>query len=273
MRRRLLILLVVSMFYAKPVLATQAVPQTETEETIDTENVSEKNSEEPELIYAPPEEKQKVDVGMEIQDGEINTTGEATIQKGNGYISMRAYCAASINETIYVKFMDLSSYKYYAYYLYPLNDFKTCMEVPAGNYIIVDGGPLYDTTNLYPVEEKSFQVQPNGATYVEFGVGMEPNRAGVYEEETEEIKINLESVEVDEETGEETLVTEENVTKIGKTEEIVENIESIDSEPKSDVVVPKYRKSRILSLLITIGGLFLIFGIILFILKKHKEED
>lgn len=188
-----------------PVNATQNEEQIQemeaTENTDDTNEVDE--TEETEEDIAVPENvsteettsgknSQTKEINVEIQDGEVNTTGEATIKNGNGYVTFKGHVNPEILEDIYIGFFNMDTYEEYAYYLYKINDYKTSVELPAGNYFLADGGIPTDVMNEYPIENVEFTVMPNQACVVDFGVGMAKNQIGSYGGESETITISLE---------------------------------------------------------------------------------
>ena len=184
---------------------------------------------------------------VEIKDGEVNNTGTAIVSEGNGYLTIEAKVNAEISDTVYVQFFNIKTYEEYAYYLYAVNDYKTSVELPAGSYIVSDGGLPYDTKGLYRIEEKQFVIKPSEPTFLEIGIGMEANQLGVYD--TEETEIVTE------------IYTQEEMKEIAPIEPVAE------SQVESDMPKVKIKWKNIAT---TALSLLVLFGIMIYIIKKKE---
>ena len=198
---------------------------------------------------------------IEIQDGQVNEAGTAVVKKGNGYLTVVAHVNADITDTVYIQFFNKDTYQEYAYYLYAINDYKTNIELKAGNYMISGGGVIEDTKGLYPIEEKEFVIQPANATYLEVGIGVEPNQMGVYNE--------AQTIEVITEDEEGIKYIENN-----NQSETIRQIESVNKEEYEKQESEKIKanmKKQILSFGFSLISVSIITGIFIFIYMKKRE--
>ena len=177
----------------------QETEEAETEEETETENTEEDEESE---IAAPKvqnkdakEEKDtepaiRDDLPKNIQDGELNNSGKAEVHEGNGYLLLEVYPHAQINNhPIYISFFNDTTYEEYNFMLDQKNKYCMTTELPAGFYIIEDGGSIYDTKGLFQPEHKQFQIEAGSSSYVEVGIGITPNQEGIYEGDTSLIDV------------------------------------------------------------------------------------
>ena len=232
------------------------------DEDVDEEEAEEDSSEplvditedmeEEKPIETKTTEPETKEIGVEIKEGEHNTTGKATIKSGNGYVTFVGHVNPEIQEDIYISFFNMRTYDEYAYYVYQINDYKTSVEIPAGDYFLGEGGIPTDVMCNYPIENVQFTVEPNQATIVDFGVGMAKNQIGVYGGETDMITISIE--------GEENTPNED----VGPIQSISAN--EIEPEKKENKLWGIVKNT--LFMVIFIG-----MGMLIYKKLKTKEED
>lgn len=212
-----------------------------------TEDVEEENISETDPVNSETKEIEK-----DIKEGEYNTTGKATIKSGNGYVTFVGHVNPEIQENIYISFFNMKTYDEYAYYVYQINDYKTSVELPAGDYFLGEGGVPTDVMCNYPIENVQFTVVPNQAIVVDFGVGMAKNQIGVYGGESDIVTISLE--------GEENTQNEE-----------VEAIQSISANE----IEPEKKENKIWGIVknTLFMVVFIVLGMLIYRKIKAKEED
>lgn len=105
------------------------------------------------------------------EEGETNFQETTSIKVGYGYVTIQALPEPIIHQTLFIEFFNIHTYEEYAFDLYEKNDYKTCIELPAGIYLISNGGVPNDFKYEFPPELKQFVVEPNVSSYVSFTVG------------------------------------------------------------------------------------------------------
>lgn len=106
-----------------------------------------------------------------ITNGETDFKESTTIKVGYGYVTFQALPEPGIHQTLYLDVLNIHTYETFAMKLYEKNEYKTCLELPAGVYIMTNGGVPNDFTYAYPPELKEFEVEANTSSYVSFTVG------------------------------------------------------------------------------------------------------
>lgn len=111
-------------------------------------------------------------IEAEVKDvGETDFQETTSIKVGYGYVTLQALPEPIIHQTLYIDFFNIHTYEEYSFDLYEKNDYKTCVELPAGTYLISSGGVPNDFKYEFPPELKQFVVEPNVSSYVSFTVG------------------------------------------------------------------------------------------------------
>lgn len=109
-------------------------------------------------------------------ENSVTITGVKPDDIGNefGYVTF----AATVNEDIenakescYLEIMNTDTGIFYNFDLYPANHYQRELQLPVGEYEIMNGGIANDFISKYPVEYVSFGVKNQTATVVAFSVG------------------------------------------------------------------------------------------------------
>ncbi len=125
-------------------------------------------------------------------DGDMGETlrGEMDIDPETaGYVTFVANTDPGMTETIYVGITNTETFESYAYTMEAVNGYTTTVPVPPGCYIIMEGGPVNDTTARYAVSESTFTIDEAETKTVKFRVAdrmAQFNKHKETEEETTE---------------------------------------------------------------------------------------
>lgn len=98
--------------------------------------------------------------------------GNPIIAYGTGYVQIIASVDPQIQSSCYVTVRNALHGNTYNFLLEKINDYKTYVALPAGEYYIIDGGVVNDYSSYFPFNSlPSLNVEPNGANIFECEIG------------------------------------------------------------------------------------------------------
>lgn len=99
------------------------------------------------------------------QEGEGDTAydviiGGVTPNKKTGYLTVHADVPVNVHEEVYLYFIHMGTMKEYGIYLYEINDYTDSLCLPAGNYMVEEGGLSLDAAARYFAVQRQFRIEP-----------------------------------------------------------------------------------------------------------------
>lgn len=116
------------------------------------------------------QQTEKLDSGEET---EYDADGNPVDTKKLGFVTFTAQVEDTIKETCFVAVTGIDIDRYYEFDLNEINGYSTTVQMPAGTYIISDGGISNDFTSKYPLsaDNKEFEVKEGTSIIVPFNIG------------------------------------------------------------------------------------------------------
>lgn len=175
-----------------------------------------------------------------------------------GYLTIHADVPVNVHEEVYVYFMHMGTMKEYGIYLYEINNYSGSLCLPAGNYMVEEGGLSLDSSNKYFAVTRQFRIEPC---------------------ETAELEVVIHNVD-DNADGTEvrrSMIEEEKE----ETSEVSGNTANIPPDGIEEVTTPglgggeeeKTDKSNILSSVLSIGFTLGLFAVAFILAKKYLGFD
>lgn len=176
--------------FAEPEADTDSVSVSDTEEEPSSGEVDKSDVERYEAYLASLEAEEGVltpeeeAAGYVLIDGQKYSPEEITGDSGSedvhygsvqasadtGYITFVASVPEYIHEEAYVNIINMNTYKLYGCKLYEVNGYSAQLCVPAGIYMINEGGLSADTVHRFYVNESQFQVKSGSQQTVVFEI-------------------------------------------------------------------------------------------------------
>ncbi len=242
---------------------------TDDEDTEPSENTGDGSEEETERTNVSEEETEpdgemRDDLPDNIMESELNNTGTAQVQSGNGFVLLKAHVHPAIDgQVMFVTFFNTATYDEYSYYLYPYNDYAMTVEMPAGWYLICDGGFPKDVRGYYPIESKSFRVDLAKSTQVEFGIGVRQEDDYAYAGDDTKAEQQIDVATIDE-NGNVVPPEDSGLQLLDNGQKEVDQIQGTEAV-KEEVPKKKSPILTIVSFLFTVlvvgGGIFIVYKV------------
>ena len=127
----------------------------------------------PQEVYSQQDVREKKD-GKNLSDTEevvYDEDGNPIVEYGNGFITIKAIVQPEIQQACYVQFANITTSNIYEFVLSEKNDFAMSGQLPAGSYMVYDGGIKTDYISQYPAAGANFEVVAGSAIVVPITIG------------------------------------------------------------------------------------------------------